>query len=108
MQHKSVLLVAMSLLQFSQLALGGPAVNPQSLGTVQAAVDFCTQIKPDDAAKYREQAVLLTSGLSEQELTGLRDAEDYKETYASVIASLGEIDSIDAVLACDRFLTGED
>jgi len=108
MRHKSVLLVAMTLLQFSQLALGGPEVNHQSLGTVQAAVDFCTQIKPDDAAKFREQAVLLTSDVSEQELSKVRNADDYKESYAEVIASLGKIDPLDAVLACDKFLAGDD
>jgi hypothetical protein len=103
MKPKSTLLAAIA---FSHLAFGGMDVNNhQSLGTVQAAVDYCAQVKPGDAAKYQEQAQLLTSGIAKDELAQLREADDYKAAYASVIASLGTVDAKEAALACDRFLT---
>jgi len=40
-------------------------------------------------------------------LAQLREADDYKAAYASVVASLGTVDAKEAALACDRFLTGD-
>ena len=87
-----------------QLALAELPVNHQSLATVQAAVDFCAQIKPADAAKYQEQAGLLVSGLSKEELSKIRTADDYKSAYAAANEALDRVEPRDAAKACDGYL----
>ena len=104
MKQLSVLLLTLAV---SQLALGETEVNRQSLGTVQATVDFCAQIKPGDAARFQQQAGVLVSGLSEDDLAKLRNAVDYKEAYASVNVALSKVDPLDAALACDQFLQAD-
>lgn len=103
MKQHSILLAALA---FSQLALGETEVNHQSLGAVQAAVDFCMQVKPGDATKYQQQAGYLVSGLSEVELSKLRSADDYKEAYASTKEALAKVDAHEAAKACGGFLEG--
>jgi hypothetical protein len=87
-----------------QLALAELPVNHQSLGTVQAVVDFCVQMKPADAAKYQEQAGLLVSGLASEELSRVREADDYKEAYATTKEALSKVDTKDAAKDCDGYL----
>ena len=90
-----------------QLALAELPVNHQSLATVQAVVDFCAQMKPADAARYEEQAVLLMSGLSKEDLSRVRAADDYKKAYASTNEALDKVDAIEAAAACDGYLKAD-
>ena len=103
MKQLSVLLVALAV---SQLALGGTEVNQQSLGTAQATVDFCAQIKPGEAVRFQQQTGILVSDLSTDELAKLRNTDDYKAAYAATNAALGKVDVQDAAKACDAFLQG--
>ena len=91
-----------------QLALAELPADQLSLGTVQAAIDFCTQLKPDNAAKYQEQAGFMLSGLSEDDLAKLRSASDYQKSYASTQADLRKIEPRQAAETCDKFLTADE
>jgi len=104
MTRKNRLLAIIAMI-LSSLALGETEVNPQSLATVQATVDFCAQITPSDAAMYQERAAMMMSGMSSEELSILRKSDSFREAYTSVTAALGKIDSLDAQAACERFLT---
>ena len=102
-KFQRIVLIAAVLPQF---ALADLPVNHQSLGTVQAVVDYCVQVKPADAARFEEQAELLVSGLSKEELSKVRSADDYKKAYAATNEALDKVDVSEATKACDGYLQG--
>ena len=101
MKIRHILVAAMAL---PQLALADLPITRQGLGTVQAALDFCAQINPGGAAKYREHAEYMMQGVSREELAELRAADEYKEVYLSVSTALGQVATQEAVETCSSFL----
>ena len=97
---KTYCILCVAAIVFPQFAMAEPSFTGQSLGTVQAMVDFCAQINPDDATTYQENARLVAGEASEQELGNARNTGEYKEAYAQTIATLGEVSKHDAEEAC--------
>lgn len=90
-----------------QLALAEASSTGMSLGTVQATLDFCVQVNPGGAAKYREQLGQMTRDVPGQELDEARQTPEYKEAYEETRASLGAVAMDDAREACVGLLEPE-
>lgn len=88
----------------SQFGMADASLTVQSLGVSHATVEFCAQLDPATAAKYREQAALMIQGMSTEELARIRSTDAYKEAYAQAKAALGEMSGTEAKEFCYRFL----
>jgi len=93
-------ILCVAAIVFPQFAMAEPSFTGQSLGTVQAMLDFCAQINPGAATKYQEHAKLVAEDASQQALDDARNTGVYKEAYAQTIAALGEVSKHDAEEAC--------
>jgi hypothetical protein len=86
------------------LALAEPSFTAQSVGTSQAAVDFCARIDSATAAKLM---ALMEQSASGDELAKARGTDEYKEAYTRTSATLGGLPESEGADACSRFLDAD-
>jgi len=77
-----------------------PAPEAKSLATVEAILQYCARADPAAADQYRDQARLLTQGLSEEMLAKVRKSGEYRQSHESALESLAKAGEQDAKQAC--------
>ena len=80
----------------------------QGLGQVEATFNFCSQIKPDSAEKFKAYAKRLVRGLPSGELEKARKSEEYQKAYEWLTKELGKADKDQAKQACSDFLEAKE
>jgi hypothetical protein len=89
------------------LAIAKLTMAPQSLGHVEATLNFCGDINPKGAAAYKEFGKMLVKEATEEELKKVRASSEYKENYDSVTKQLAEAPKDQALQSCASFLPKE-
>jgi hypothetical protein len=93
--------LACAWLALSPLALAdGPAPNGQALGVAESALNYCGPIDPVGADRLRQIIKQLVQGASEQQLAEVRNSDEYRKAYDSVVDFVGKIDSHNAQRFC--------
>lgn len=97
-------ILCVAAITFPQFAMAEISSTGQSLGSVQATMDFCSQINPVATTKYQKQVDLMTREVPRQELDKTRQMDEYKTAYEQARTALGKASKQDAVEACNGFL----
>lgn len=79
-----------------------PTVDAQSLGITESILAYCGPIDPEAAAKIRERIRDLARGASEQQLAAVRNSEEYRRAYDSMVEFAGKIDEHNAKRVCSE------
>ena len=79
-----------------------PSVNPQALGIMESIVNYCGRLDPAAVVKLREQAKQLAQGASERQLAEVRNSNEYREGYDSVVDFVAKIDERNAKQICSE------
>ena len=91
---------AIALPQLAQADLPIPA---KALGQIEGTLDFCSQLNPKAAAKYKERGKMLVGNASEKDLAKARNSGEYKDSYNWIGDELRKVSKDDAAKACTDF-----
>ena len=80
----------------------GPALNASMLGMTESILQYCGPLDPAAAAKLREKIIQLVQGASEQQLAQVRNSDEYRKAYDSVVDIVGKVDERDATRICSE------
>ena len=94
------ILCVVAAVALPELALADLPFTGQALGTVQGTVDFCAKIKPDVAKKYQEFAKRMVQDIPEEEVSKVRDTDEYQAAYEEVSRALAEVPKHQAAESC--------
>jgi hypothetical protein len=81
-------------------AAHGAAVNAQVLGTAESALDYCGTKDPAVAERLRLLIKGLVQGVSEEQLAKVRQSDEYRAGYDSVVQSTSKIEPANAKKFC--------
>lgn len=70
----------------------GAAPNAQALGVAESALNYCGPIDPAAADRVRQMIKLLVQGASDQQLAEVRNSDEYRKAYDSVVDFAAKID----------------
>jgi hypothetical protein len=98
------LLCALTVIAAAQLARADLPFSGQSLGNLQATMDFCTRVQPEEAAKFQDQFKMFIKGFPEKELAALLQSDEYKATYETTGTALDKLAKPQANETCKRLL----
>jgi len=87
-----------------QLALAELPFPVKALGQIEGTLDFCSQLNPKAAAKYKERGKALVGNVSEKDLAQARNSGEYKDSYNWIDGELRKVSKDDAVKACTDFV----
>lgn len=77
----------------SPLAYGEPpAPTARLLGVTESILNYCGPREPSAAARLRQKIKQLVEGASEQQLAEVRQSDDYRKAYESVVDFAAKID----------------
>jgi len=79
-----------------------PALNAQALGISESILNYCGPVDPASAAKLREKIKQLVQGASEQQLAQVRNSDEYRQAYDSVVDFVGKVDEHNAKQLCSE------
>src|SRR5882757_11021592 len=82
---------ALAVIAAAQLARADLPFSGQSLGNLQATMDFCARVQPDEAAKFQDQFKMFIKGFPEKELAVLVQSDEYKATYETIGTALDKL-----------------
>jgi hypothetical protein len=92
---------------FPQFAGAKISITPQTLGFVEATLNFCGKVDPDSTAKYKEREKSFVGDATQAELVKARGTSEYTESYDSTSSNLEKTKKDEAVKACKAFLDGK-
>lgn len=92
---------AITLQQVARAELSLPS---QALGQIEGTLDFCSELNPKSAAKYKEHGKAIVGKATEKELAQARNSAEYKESYNWIGGELRKAPKEDALKACSSFL----
>lgn len=81
-----------------------PPVSPQTLGTADATIEFCSTADEPRAEQYQAHAGLFTNGASEDQLAELRKTREYKSAHDAAIEALKQMAKDEALGTCKKLL----
>ena len=81
-----------------------PPVAPQTLGTADATIDFCSKADAPRAEEYRAYTGLFANGASDDQLTELRKTTEYKSAYEAATGALQQMAQEEALGTCKKLL----
>jgi hypothetical protein len=76
----------------------------KELGQIEGTLDFCSQLNPKAAAKYKERGRALVGNTSEKDLAKARSFGEYRESYNWIDGELRKVSKDDAAKACTDFV----
>jgi hypothetical protein len=76
----------------------------KELGQIEGTLDFCSQLNPKAATKYRERGRALMGNTSEKNLIKARSFGEYRESYNWIDSELRKVSKDDAAKACTNFV----
>ena len=95
--------LACAWLALSPLAFAdAPAPNAQALGVAESALNYCGPLDPVDADRMRQMIKQLVQGASEQQLAEVRNSDEYRKAYDSVVDFVSKIDPRNAKQFCSE------
>ncbi len=74
--------------------------DAKSLAIIDRVLEYCGPIDPAVAEGLREKIKRLTKGLSEQQVTQLRQTPEYQAAYSSMGEFVGKVDEHNARKLC--------
>lgn len=77
-----------------------------SLGKMEGTLDFCAQVNPQAAQKYKDRKKWIIGDALETEVTEARNSQEYKDSYQEISEQLAKAPKSKAVKACSDFLAG--
>ena len=69
-----------------------PTPNPQALGIAESVSNFCSPIDAGAADRLRQLIKQLVQGANDKQLAEVRNSEEYRKAYDSVVEFTGKID----------------
>jgi hypothetical protein len=81
----------------------GPALNAQTLGVSESILNYCGPLDPAAAAKLRAKIKQLVRGASEQQLAQMRNSDEYRQAYDSLVDFVAKVDVHNAKRICFEF-----
>lgn len=78
--------------------------TPAGLGHLEGVLDSCARAMPKSAAEYKKQKERLVQGVSDEDLTKVRAAGEYQETYKAISEQLEKVSKDEAAQTCKAFL----
>jgi hypothetical protein len=91
-----------------QLTMAKLPFTNDEFGKVERTLSFCSELKPESAAKYQEIAKRYVGDAPEKELAEARNSPEYKEAYESNGALLADMPKEHVIEACNAFLKAKD
>jgi len=82
------------------LALAGAAPNAKKLGVAEGVVNYCGPIDPAATDRLGQMIKQLVQGASGQQLAEVRNSDEYRKAYDSVVNSAGKIAPRNAAQFC--------
>lgn len=82
----------------------GQSPIPQALGIAEGALSYCSSVDPGAAEGLRQLIGRMTEGTSERRLVEVRDSDEYRRGYDSVVDFTAKIAG---PRNSKRFCTGE-
>ncbi|HSS24425.1 MAG TPA: hypothetical protein VLL82_08480, partial [Mycobacterium sp.] len=70
----------------------GAAPSARLLGVTESVLNYCGSRDPTAAARLRQRIKELEQGASEQELAEVRNSDEYRKAYDSVVDFAAKID----------------
>lgn len=80
--------LALTSLSFADV----PTPNPQALGIAESVSNFCSPIDAGAADRLRQLIKQLVQGANDKQLAEVRNTEEYRKAYDSVVEFTGKID----------------
>lgn len=105
MKFLSLLATFFALLLTSPIQAAAPSTG-QAFGLMEGIVAVCSQIKPQDASKYRQHLKSFTAGgaQSDNVAAEARKTQAYVTSYKTIIEEFNNKPKDKAIEACDDFL----
>jgi len=70
----------------------GPPPSARALGVAESVINYCGPIDPAAAARLRQKIEQLVQGASAQQLAEVRNSDEYRKAYDSVVDFAAKID----------------
>jgi hypothetical protein len=77
-----------------------PPPNAHVLGVAESALNYCGPLDPAAAARMRTIIEQLLQGVSQQQLSEVRESDEYRKAYDSVTDFVGKVDEHNAKRIC--------
>ena len=71
-----------------------------TLGVLEGVINFCGKVNPAAANTYHQIGTQLTSGLTANAVTQLRNSKDYQNAQSKISEVLSELSTKQAIAAC--------
>jgi hypothetical protein len=104
----NLVLLVCAAITVPQLTMAQLPFSNDEFGKVERTLSFCSDLKPDSAAKYQEMAKRYVGNASEQELAEARKTPEYIDAYESNGAMLADMPKEHVIEACNAFLKAKD
>jgi hypothetical protein len=91
-----------------QLTMAKLPFSNDEFGKVERTLSFCTNLKPESAAKYQEIAKRYVGNAPAKELADARKTPEYKEAYESSGALLANLPKEQVNETCSALLKTKD
>jgi hypothetical protein len=83
----------------------GPVPNARVLGVAESALSYCGPLEPEAAGRLRHRIKQLVQGASEPQLAEVRNSNEYRKAYDSVVDFVAKIDPHNAKRFCAEAAT---
>ena len=107
MKINRILLVCAAI-TIPQLTMAKLPFTNDEFAKVERTLSFCSNLKPESAAKYQEIAKRYVGNAPAKELAEARKTPEYKEAYESSGALLANLPKEQVNEACSAFLKTKD
>ena len=107
MKTNRILLVCAAI-TIPQLTMAKLPFANDEFGKVERTLSFCSNLKPESAAKYQEIGKRYVGNAPAKELAEARNTPEYKEANESTGALLAEMPKELVIEACNAFLKAKD
>jgi hypothetical protein len=79
-----------------------PPPNAHVLGVAESTLNYCASLDPAASARMRTIIEQLVQGVSQQQLSEVRESDEYRKAYDSVTDFVGKVDEHNAKRICSE------
>lgn len=79
-----------------------PPPNAHVLGVAESVLNYCEPVDPAASARMRTLIGQLVQGVTEQQLSEVRESDEYRKAYDSVSDFVGKVDPHNAKRICSE------
>ena len=77
-----------------------PPPNAHVLGVAESVLNYCAPLDPAAGARMRTFIEQLVQGVSPQDLSAVRESDEYRKAFDSVTDFVGKVDAANAKRVC--------